>query len=280
MAKERERLNQQEKTPEVQSRIEELDQQMALYSQSDIESLRAQQESEAERAKAEDTARKKFPALAQAPELAAQSDEVKARTQGELFPDEDLGTAPAAGPVAEPTLRSTKEKAPLQYKLPLRQVPEGRTPNRELTIPKRPGELTMEDVKGAGVPLRVGMDGWFQQNVVGKTADEVRALVKKQPELAKGPAPRAKILRELLAPQPAKFEEAPNVEQTPAPTPAVEQRVEPGTGEPSVGVPSEPAKPKRPTLRLQPASPTPAPVTSDGRGLVSAGQPAVQGDAT
>ena len=280
MAKERERLKLQEPTPEVQARLEELDQQMAIYNQSDIESMRAQQESEAARAKAEATARKKFPALVNAPDLATQSDEVKARTQGELFPDEDLGTKPAAEPIAEPTLRSAKEKAPLQYKLPLRQVQEGRTPNRELTIPARPGELTMDDVKNTGIPLRVGMDGWFQQNVVGKTADEVRALVKRQPELAKGPAPRAKILRELMAPAPAKFEEAPNVEPTPTPTTAVEQPAQPGASEPSVGVPSEPATPKRSTLRLRPASPTPAPVTPDGRGLVSAGQPAVQGNAT
>jgi hypothetical protein len=271
LAKERERLAQQEQTPEVKARADELAQQMALYNQSDIESIRAGKEIAAKSAAEDAKARKKFPGLSAAPDLMAQTDEVKARTQGEMFPGEDLGTKPEAA-IAEPTLRTPKEKAPLQYKLPLRQVPEGREPKRELTIPKRPGELSMEDVVGAGVSLRPGMGPWFEQNVVGKTPDELRAFVAKQPDLAKGKAPRAKILRELLAPTPAKFEEAPSVQQTPAPTPAVEQRNEPRAGEPSMGVPSEP----QPAPARAPAAAKP--VTPDGRGLVSAGQPAVQGD--
>ena len=271
LAKERERLLQQEQTPEVKARADELAQQMALYNQSDIESIRAEKEIAAKSAAEDAKARKKFPGLSAAPDLMAQTDEVKARTQGELFPGEDLGTKPEAA-IAEPTLRTPKEKAPLQYKLPLRQVPEGREPKRELTIPKRPGELSMEDVVGAGVSLRPGMGPWFEQNVVGKTPDELRAFVAKQPDLVKGKAPRAKILRELLAPTPAKFEEAPSVQQTPAPTPAVEQRDEPRAGEPSMGVPSEP----QPVAARAPAAAKP--VTPDGRGLVSAGQPTVPGD--
>jgi hypothetical protein len=278
MATERERLRQQPQTPEVKARIAELTGQMQLYTQSDIESIRAEKEI-GEATAAEDAAtRKKFPALSEAPDLLTQPDEVKARTQGELFPGEDLGTAPEAA-IAEPTLRSAKEKAPLQYKLPLRTVQEGREPKRDLTIPARPGGLTLKDVQDVGVPLRVGMQPWFEQNVVGKTLPELQQLVKRQPELAKGPSPRAKILRELLAPQPAPFKETPRVEPTPASTPAVEQRDEPRAGEPSVGVPSEPAAPVVPDTGGGVPTTAGAPVTPDGRGLVSAGRPVVPGAA-
>lgn len=280
MVQERERLKQQPQTPEVKARVAELGRSLSSFDENSIGALRAEKEVQAAAAAEEATARKKFPALAEAPDLLTQSDEVKGRTQGELFPGEDLGTAPSAEPIAEPTLRSAKEKSPLQYKLPLRQVSEGREPNRELTIPARPGELTMADVTGVGVPLRVGMQPWFEQNVVGKTADELRALVKKQPELTKGQSPRAKILRSLTAADVPAFKEAPSVNPTPTPTPAVEQRDEPRAGEPSVGVPSEPA----PAESVQPGAGAPAaatePVTSDGRGLVPAGRDAVQGDET
>ena len=278
MATERERLRQQPQTPEVKARVAELTEQMQLYTQSDIESIRAEKETAEATAAEEAATRKKFPALSEAPDLLTQPDEVKARTQGELFPGEDLGTAPEAA-IAEPTLRSAKEKAPLQYKLPLRTVQEGREPKRDLTIPARPGELTLKDVQDVGVPLRVGMQPWFEQNVVGKTLPELQQLVKRQPELTKGPSPRAKILRELLAPQPAPFKETPRVEPTPAPTPAVEQRDEPRAGEPSVGVPSEPAAPVVPDTGAGVPTTAGAPVTPDGRGLVSAGRPVVPGAA-
>lgn len=281
LVQERERLKQVEQTPEVKARVKELTEQMALYTQSDIESMRAEREAQDAAAAEDATARKKFPALAEAPDLLTQPDEVKARTQGELFPGEDLGTPPAAGePIAEPILRAAKEKAPLQYKLPLRTVPEGREPKRELTIPARPGELTMQNIQDVGVPLRSGMDTWFEQNVVGKTVPELQALVRREPALAKGQAPRAKILRELLAPTPAKFEETPRVQPTTTPTPAVESRVEPGAGEPSVGVPSEPAAAQPDEPRAGVPSAAGAPVAPDGRGLVPAGRPAVPGAQT
>ena len=281
MAQERERLKQVDQTPEVKARIAELGEQMALYTQSDIESMRAEKETQAAAAAEDAKARKKFPALTEAPDLMTASDEVKARTQGELFAGEDLGTPPESGaPVAEPTLRPAKEKAPLQYKLPLRSVREGRTPNREFPMPEQAAPLTMQDVLDVNIPLRKGMQPWFEQNVVGKTIPEVQALVKRTPKLVEGPSQQAKILRELLAPQPAPFKEAPRVKPTPTETPAVEQRVEPGASEPSVGVPSEPA----PAELAEPGAGVPttaeAPVTPDGLGLVPAGRPAVQRDET
>jgi hypothetical protein len=278
LVQERERLKQVEQTPEVKARVQELTDQMALYTQSDIESLRAEKEI-GEATAAEDAAtRKKFPALAEAPDLLTQPDEVKARTQGELFPSEDL-----AGPTLREREQPTVEK-PTEPGAPTPAPPYARTGPYQYKLPLRGGEvvqpITMQNIQDTGVPLRVGMDKWFEQNVVGKTVPAVQELVKREPSLAKGPSPRAKILRELLAPQPAKFEETPRVEPTPAPTPAVEQRAEPRASEPSVGVPSEPAlaEPAQPGAGVP--TTTAAPSAPDGRGLVPAGRPAVQGDET
>jgi len=53
MAQERERLKQQPQTPEVKARLAELGDQMALYTQSDIESIRAEKEGQAAAAQAD-----------------------------------------------------------------------------------------------------------------------------------------------------------------------------------------------------------------------------------
>ena len=272
MALERERLRMQPQTPEVQARMAELGEQMALYTQSDIESLRAQKEGQAAAAARDAATRERFPGLANAPDLLTQSDEVKARTQSELFPGEDLGgRVPTTAAETKPTelgaptpVPAYSRKGPYQYKLPLR--------GGAVAEP-----FTLQNVMDTGIALST-TKGWFEKNVVGKTQGEVQALVDKDPTLVEGPGKRAKILRELLAPQPAPFKETPRVEPTPTETPAVEQRAEPGTSEPSVGVPSEPTagEPVEPGGGL----PTTAgePVAPDGLGLVPAGQPAVQGD--
>ena len=275
MATERERLRQQPQTPEVKARVAELTEQMQLYTQSDIESIRAEKEL-ADVAAAEDAAtRKKFPALAEAPDLLTQPDEVKARTQGELFPGEDLGEG-----VVEPKIPEAKKpeepgeptpvpayarSGPYQYKLPMR--------GGEAAQP-----FTLQNVLDTGIAPST-TKGWFEQNVVGKTQAEVQAMVDKDPTLLDGSGKRAKILRELLAPQPAPFKETPRVEPTPAPTPAVEQRDEPRAGKPSVGVPSEPAAPVAPEPGAGVPTTAGEPVTPDGRGLVSTGRPAVPGTA-
>lgn len=277
MLQERERLKQQPQTPEVKARVQELTGQMALYTQSDIESMRAEKEGQAAAAAEDAAARKKFPALAEAPDILTQPDEVKARTQGELFPDEEL-----AGPTLREKEKPTAEK-PAEPGEPTPVPSYTRTGPYQKKLPLRGGEvaqpITLQNVLDTGIPLST-TKGWFEKNVVGKTQNEVQALVDKDPTLLDGPGKRAKILRELLAPQPAKFEETPRVEPTPAPTPAVEPRAEPRASEPSVGVPSEPA----PAEPAQPGAgiPTTAaePVTPDGRGLVPAGRPAVQGDET
>jgi hypothetical protein len=265
LVKERERLMQQEQTPEVKARVDELAQQMALYTQSDIESMRAEKEIAAKTAAEDAKARKKFPALTTAPDLLTQPDEVKARTQSELFPGEDLGTAPSAEPVAEPTLRSKKEPAPKQLPLGLRRNPEG----QPTTFGEPEPTITSADIMLTAVPVPKGVASWLDKNVVGSTKTQLESLIAKDPTLVQGSTPRAKILRSLTAKDVPAFKEAPSVKPTPAPAPAVEQRNEPRAGEPSVGVPSEP----QPVAARAPTAAKP--VTPDGRGLVPAGRPAV-----
>ena len=142
-----------------------------------------------------------------------------------------------------------------------------------------PGAFTMQNLVDTGVPIGPGVKSWAQENVVGKTREEVQAMVAKAPTLVEGKTQRAQLLRELTAPQPTKFEETPS-EPTPAPTPAVEQRDEPRAGEPSVGIPSQPAAPIVPEPGAGAPVAAEAPAAPDGRGLVSAGRPAVQGDDT
>jgi hypothetical protein len=272
MAKERERLRQQPQTPEVKARVAELSNQMALYTQSDIESIRAEKEAQAAAAADDAKARQKFPGLANAPDLLTQSDEVKARTQSELFPGEDLGERVPA-PAAEAT--------PTELGAPTPVPPYVRKGEYQFKLPLRGGEaaapFTLQNVMDTGIAPAT-TKGWFEQNVVGKTQSEVQALVDADPTLIAGSGKRAKILRELLAPQAAPFKETPRVEPTPTETPAVEQRDEPRASEPSVDVPSEPAAPIVPEPRARVPRAAKAPAAPDGRGLVPAGQPAVQGD--
>jgi hypothetical protein len=281
VTQERERLKRMPQTPEVKARIKELDDHLLTFNLNELEAIKADKETETAAAEQEAKARKKFPGLAGAPDLMAASDVVKARTQGELFPAEELGgefagpqVPPKGLPAAAPTLA---EKKPLQYKLPLRTVLEGRNPNRDLTIPARPGEITLQNLQDTGVPMRTSKT-WLEQNVVGKTQQEVQRLVDKDPTLTEGTGQRAKMLRELLAQQPAKFEETPSVTTPTAPT-AVEQGDQPRGGEPSLGVPSEPAAP----IVSQPAPGTPratgAPAAPVGRGLVPTGRIAGEGNA-
>jgi hypothetical protein len=143
-----------------------------------------------------------------------------------------------------------------------------------------PGAFTMQNLVDTGVSIGPGVKAWAAENIVGKTPAEVQALIAKDPALLNGKTQRAALLRELTAPQPTKFEEAPRVEQTPTETPAVEQRDEPRAGEPSVGVPSEPAAPVVSEPGAGVSGAAEAPVAPDGLGLVSAGRPAVQGDET
>lgn len=261
-----ERLKQQEQTPEVKARIAELSDTLQTYSQLEVERIRSEKAAAEQQAKEDEAARKRFPALAAAPELMAMPDEVKARTQGELFGPEELG-GEFTGPQIPAKVEAAEPTAPTPVPPYARTGPY----QKKLALRGRAGELTMKDVEDTGIAPSTTRD-WFAQNVVGKTKAEVQQLVDQDPTLLDGKGKRAKILRELLAPTPTTFEEAPREPITQMPAPV--ERAEPGRGEPSVGVPSEPAAPvvSEPRARVAGAPATPA--APDGLGLVPAGQPA------
>lgn len=267
-----ERLKRLPQTPEVAERIATLSDDLQTYSQLEVERIRAEKEDAAAAAKEEADTRAKFPALANAPELMAQSDEVKARTQGELFPGEDLGVRPTAEPTTEPTLRRAAEKGPRQLPLGLRRNPEG----QPTTFGQPEPTFTSEDVLLTAIPVRKGMESWIDKNVIGSTRTQLLNLIERQPELVRGNDQRAKLLRALTAVEVPAFKESPrDTSRTQAP--AVEQGAEPRTGEPSVGVPSEPTATQPAGPRARVARPAGKPAAPVGLGLVPAGQPAGAG---
>jgi hypothetical protein len=279
LVKEREALKLQPKTPEVTARIKDLNAQLMSFSESEVASIRAEKAAEAE-------ARTKFPAIANAPEPAQQS----------LFPETEALRPEVAEPRLVPPPKNAREvlqrrrddeaeallyadEAQLeqerlggQRRLPLRSVPEGRNVRRDLPIPARPTEITMQDLEDIGVPLRTSRK-WLEQNVIGKTPAEIQVLVGKDPDLLLGKGSRAQILKYLTAPVPEGFVEEPNVApitQTNKPKPVNQPR----GSKPSVGVSGKPAVPNvvQPGTRVPTAAGAPA--TPDGRGLAPAGQPA------
>ena len=137
--------------------------------------------------------------------------------------------------------------------------------------------ITQADIDAIGLPLRTSAK-WVQDNVLGKTVDEIKALVQRDPKLISGKGARAEVLKALIAPQPTAFEEKPNV-PTPTQTDQPQGELDLGGGEPSVGVPSKPAS----TDVVQPgtgvSAPTGTSAAPDGLGLAPAGQPAGTGTA-
>ena len=271
LVQERERLRQQEQTPEIKARIDQLTQDLIDRNTYEIDNLRAQKEQETEGAR-------RFPALAAAPK-------VEPSPQGDLFGGtedfvlpERKEAAPAAQP-AEPRVKQT------QPRLPLRPMKEGVT--RETPEPT----ITSEDIMLTAIPLGKGVQKWVEQNVWGRTRSQLQDLVTRQPDLVKGPSPRARLLRVLTAPEVPSFQEAINEPATAAqPTP--ESIPERGrdqqglelpsgpTGPGAVGgVPATPARPARPVRRrLAPAREPAGPggVTEvPERGALSEPSPAV-----
>jgi len=282
MVKEREALKQQPQTPEVKARVDDLTNQIMSLHENEVASLRAEKQTDAE-------ARARFPAIAGAPEPAQQSlfpeTEVlrpeiaeprlattpKNQRQVEARRAQDEADAQAAADAAQ----KEQERKGGQYRLPLRTAPEDKNVNRDLKIPARPTEITMQDLEDIGVPLRTSKK-WLEENVVGKTPAEIQVLVANDPNLILRKGSRAEILKYLTAPVPESFKEAPSVTpitKTNKPKPVVK----PGGSEPSVGVSGQPASPQ--LVQPGPRVPTPAgaPATSVGLGLAPAGQPVSTG---
>jgi hypothetical protein len=138
--------------------------------------------------------------------------------------------------------------------------------------------ITQADIDAMGLPLRTSKQ-WITDNVLGKTVEEIKALVAREPKLISGKGARADVLKTLIAPEPKAFEEKPS-DTTTTQTDQPQGELDLGGGEPSVGVPSEPA----PTDVVQPGAGVPAttgaPATPDGLGLAPAGQPASTGTTT
>lgn len=265
IVKEREALKQQPQTAEIKARVNDLNEQLLSLHESEVASIRAEKAQEAE-------ARAKFPGLAETAPIIP-------RTQADLFTEEEAPKSEQTP--AEPTAEAPAEREPkggYQYKLPLRQVPEGKEPNRALPIPARPDEITMKDLEDLGLPMRSAKP-WLEQNVVGKTPAEIRVLVANNPDLLLQKGTRAQVLKYLTAPVPEGFKETPSV-TTPTQTNQPKQRPQPRGSEPSVGVSGQPASPNV----VQPGAGVPttagAPATPNGLGLAPAGQPAGKGATT
>jgi len=135
--------------------------------------------------------------------------------------------------------------------------------------------ITQADIDAIGLPLKTSAK-WIQDNVLGKTIEEIKALVRRDPKLISGTGARAGVLKALISPQPAAFEEKKNVPTT-TKTNQPQGELDLGGGEPSVGVPSKPTG----TDVVQPGTGVPATTgtskTPDGLGLAPAGQPAGTG---
>lgn len=273
LVQERERLRQQEQTPEVKARIAQLTQDLIDRNTFEIDTLRGQKAQEEEGAR-------RFPALAAAPQR-------EPSPQGDLFGGtEDFVLPERKEPaVSAPALKVTPGKAPVQRRVPLQPMREGVT--RETPEPT----ITSEDIMLTAIPLGKGVQKWVQNNVWGRTRSQLQDLVTRQPDLIKGSSPRARLLRVLTAPEVPSFQEAINEPATaaqPTPEPTTERGGDqPGlelpsgpTGPGGVGGPAAtPARPARPVRRrLAPAGEpvSPGGVTEGAeRGALNEPSPAV-----
>jgi len=280
IVKERETLKQQPQTPEVKARVAELNDMVLGLHEQEVASIRAEKQAQAE-------LQEQFPGLSQQP------------AQASLFPEIDV-VWPEATEMEQPRptisiqqeearrrLQETQDQEAAdiaqkeqerrggQYRLPLRTVPEDRNVNRNLPIPARPTEITMQDLEDIGVPMRTSQK-WMEQNVVGKTPAEIQVLVGNNPDLLLGTGSRAQILKYLTAPVPEGFKEETRV-PTPTKTNLPKPRPQPGRGEPSVGVPSELTSAELVQPRARVSAPARTPAAPDRLRLAPAGQPVSEG---
>ena len=273
--KERETLKQQPQTAEVKARVAELNDMVLGLHEQEVASIRAEKQVDAE-------TRDMFPGLAAEPAQQGLFPELDVVRQDTAIPEPirrlTLSQEEARRRLEETEAQTTADAAQKeqerrggQYRLPLRNIPEDRNVRRDLPIPARPTEITMQDLEDIGVPMRTSKK-WMEQNVLGKTPAEIQVLVGNNPDLLLGTGSRAQILKYLTAPVPEGFKEEPRV-TTPTKTNLPKPRPQPRRGEPSVGVSGEPTS----TQLLQPGSGIPtaagAPATPDGLGLAPVGQP-------
>jgi hypothetical protein len=270
LVKELETLRQQEQTEDVKQRMALIADTMKDMDVAGIEEERAA----AEAAKADEEKAKRSAFAAETPQQVQLRD--VAAAPAPTGPELDLFGNPVERPepVEEEAPVTAKElEAAGQARLPLRRTAEG-----EPTTSGQPEKtITAEDIALTGIPLPSGARQWVEKNVWGQTPTQLEALVKRQPDLIKGGGARAQLLRVLTAPEVPAFKEAQNARtETPTPTPT-EPAAQPGGSQPSLAVPSKPARaePVEPGAGVSQAAAES--VTPDGLGLVPAKQPAGQG---
>ena len=244
----------------------------------DVEALRAQTTAEQDVALQEQTAQDDNDARARASAFSTAEEDIFGNL---VSPAAALSTEPEVEAASTPAaMRRSRQEAKDagQIELPLRRTPAGRPtttpiPETPSTTPLPEGALSLQDIKDTNVPMKTSK-GWFEANVVGKTPEEVQALVTADPTLIVGPGQRAKVLREILAPIPPAFKEAPRdiilaepgLTDGPAATePTVSERA---TDESSLGLPD---------VAAPIADPTGEPAASEQSGVVSTGLPAGDG---
>jgi hypothetical protein len=158
---------------------------------------------------------------------------------------------------AEPTVPETdlfgnpvsRDEPPAPEEMTLKQAIKARVPtmqmplmfDREAAVEEEtvPGAITLEELQGIGKPMRSSKN-WFETNVVGKTPEQVQAMVDADPKLLEGKGDRAKVLREILAPKAAEFVEAPSDTTATATDIQPKRSRKRSAAEPSVGAPVEP----------------------------------------
>lgn len=185
--------------------------------------------------------------------------------------DQQIGMRDVLGDVPpEPRLAKTK-KEPEPKDMTLKQAIKARVPTMQMPLmfdqdagvaqeETVPGAITLEELQGIGKPMRASKN-WFADNVVGKTPEQVQAMVDADPKLLEGKGDRAKVLREILAPKPPEFVEAQDAQ--PTDVQPKRSRKRPST-KPSVGA-----------FVQQPAGPdTTGTEALDGAGVVPTGRDA------
>ena len=256
----REQLRAQEQTPEVRAELDDIAKRLAPQSDAQ-QSLGLDYERDyADLVKEQETLK-----------MQPQTPEVKARIkelaeQRASYDEADIGRRQAEKIVKEQQLaEEAKQKAADEAAAQRFPGLAGAT-----TAP-----ITQADIDAIGLPLKTSAK-WIQDNVLGKTVEEIKALVQRDPKLVSGTGARAGVLKALISPQPAVFEEKKNVPTT-TKTDQPQGELDLGGGEPSVGVSGKPTG----TDVVQPGTGVPTTTgtseTPDGLGLAPAGQPAGSG---
>jgi hypothetical protein len=256
----REQLRAQEQTPEVRAELDDIAKRLAPQSDAQ-QSLGLDYERDyADLVKEQETLK-----------MQPQTPEVKARIkelaeQRASYDEADIGRRQAEKIVKEQQLaEEAKQKAADEAAAQRFPGLAGAT-----TAP-----ITQADIDAIGLPLKTSAK-WIQDNVLGKTVEEIKALVQRDPKLVSGTGARAGVLKALISPQPAVFEEKKNVPTT-TKTDQPQGELDLGGGEPSVGVSGKPTG----TDVVQPGTGVPTTTgtseTPDGLGLAPAGQPAGTG---